>query len=64
MSIAICLGQKSRLALWQTLQRRQSLPPIALLNADVDVTLPPGLISSKGVGSVGEGILGQVRTRQ
>jgi hypothetical protein len=34
------------------------------LNADVDITLPPGFLSRKWVGSVGEGILGQVRGRQ
>ena len=48
--------RKVSLTLRKTLQRCQSLAPISLLNADVDVTLPPGLIGCERVGGVGEGI--------
>jgi hypothetical protein len=56
MSVVAGVNIDVSLTLWKTLQRCQSLAPISLLNADVDVTLPSRLIGCERIGGVGEGI--------
>jgi hypothetical protein len=40
----------------QTLQHCQSLAPVSMLNTNVDIILPPRLVRSERIGSVGKGI--------